>query len=85
MATGERVKKIYCRVLALSPHFLKKIICNRFRKSHSFLFRVFMKKVNLTVYANFTIDFTCDFILSPSPFGLDFGTLDFGLGLDNKK
>ena len=24
-----------------------------------------------------------DFIVSPSPFGLDFGTLDFGLGLDN--
>ena len=22
--------------------------------------------------------------VSPSPFGLDFGTLDFGLGLDNK-
>ena len=27
----------------------------------------------------------CDFSVSPSPFGLDFGTLDFGLGLDNKK
>ena len=26
----------------------------------------------------------CDFSVSPSPFGLDFGTLDFGLGLDNK-
>ena len=25
----------------------------------------------------------CDFSASPSPFGLDFGTLDFGLGLDN--
>ena len=25
----------------------------------------------------------CDFSFSPSPFGLDFGTLDFGLGLDN--
>ena len=25
----------------------------------------------------------CDFSVSPSPFGLDFGTLDFGLGLDN--
>ena len=25
----------------------------------------------------------CDFSLSPSPFSLDFGTLDFGLGLDN--
>ena len=25
----------------------------------------------------------CDFRVSPSPFGLDFGTLDFGLGLDN--
>ena len=24
------------------------------------------------------------FSVSPSPFGLDFGTLDFGLGLDNK-
>ena len=24
----------------------------------------------------------CDFSISPSPFGLDFGTLDFGLGLD---
>ena len=24
-----------------------------------------------------------DFSVSPSPFGLDFGTLDFGLGLDN--
>ena len=24
----------------------------------------------------------CDFSVSPSPFGLDFGTLDFGLGLD---
>ena len=27
----------------------------------------------------------CDFSVSPSPFGLDFGTLDFGLGLDNKQ
>ena len=32
--------------------------------------------------------FQCDFSVSPSPFGLDFGTLDFrlwdlGLGLDN--
>ena len=29
----------------------------------------------------------CDFSVSPSPFGLDFGTLDldFGLGLDNIK
>ena len=27
----------------------------------------------------------CDFSVSPSPFGLDFGTLDFGLGLDNKE
>ena len=26
----------------------------------------------------------CDFSVSPSPFGLDIGTLDFGLGLDNK-
>ena len=26
---------------------------------------------------------TCDFCVSPSPIGLDFGTLDFGLGLDN--
>ena len=25
----------------------------------------------------------CDVSVSPSPFGLDFGTLDFGLGLDN--
>ena len=25
----------------------------------------------------------CDFGVSPSPFDLDFGTLDFGLGLDN--
>ena len=25
----------------------------------------------------------CDFSVSPSPFGLDFGTLDFGIGLDN--
>ena len=25
----------------------------------------------------------CDFSVSPSPFGLDFGTLDFGRGLDN--
>jgi len=25
----------------------------------------------------------CDFSVSPSPFGLDFGTLDFGPGLDN--
>ena len=25
----------------------------------------------------------CDFSVSPSPIGLDFGTLDFGLGLDN--
>ena len=25
----------------------------------------------------------CDFSVSPSPFGLDFGSLDFGLGLDN--
>ena len=25
----------------------------------------------------------CDFSVSPSPFGIDFGTLDFGLGLDN--
>ena len=25
----------------------------------------------------------CDFSVSPSPFGLDFGTLDFGLRLDN--
>ena len=25
----------------------------------------------------------CDFSVSPSPFGLDFRTLDFGLGLDN--
>ena len=24
----------------------------------------------------------CDFSVSPSPFGLDFGILDFGLGLD---
>ena len=30
-------------------------------------------------------DLICDFSVSPSPFGLDFGTLDldFGLGLDN--
>ena len=30
---------------------------------------------------------TCDFSVSPSPFGLDFGTgtLDFGLGLDNNR
>ena len=29
----------------------------------------------------------CDFSVSPSPFGLDFGTFDsdFGLGLDNNK
>ena len=26
---------------------------------------------------------SCDYRVSPSPFGLDFGTLDFGLGLDN--
>ena len=27
----------------------------------------------------------CDFSVSPSPFGLDFGSLDFGtLGIDNK-
>ena len=26
---------------------------------------------------------SCDFSVSPSPFGLDFGTFDFGLGLDN--
>ena len=26
---------------------------------------------------------SCDFSVSPSPFGLDLGTLDFGLGLDN--
>ena len=25
----------------------------------------------------------CDYCVSPSPFGLDFGTLDFGTGLDN--
>ena len=25
----------------------------------------------------------CDYCVSPSPFGLDFGTLDFRLGLDN--
>ena len=25
----------------------------------------------------------CDYCVSPSPFSLDFGTLDFGLGLDN--
>ena len=25
----------------------------------------------------------CDFSVSPSPFGLDFGSLDFGLGLYN--
>ena len=25
----------------------------------------------------------CDFSVSQSPFGLDFRTLDFGLGLDN--
>ena len=25
----------------------------------------------------------CDFSVGPSPFGLDFATLDFGLGLDN--
>ena len=25
----------------------------------------------------------CDFSVSPSPFGLEFGTLDLGLGLDN--
>ena len=25
----------------------------------------------------------CDYCVSPSPLGLDFGTLDFGLGLDN--
>ena len=25
----------------------------------------------------------CDFSVSPSPFGLDFETLDFGLGFDN--
>ena len=33
-------------------------------------------------------DFRCDFSVSPSPFGLDFGTLDFGtsgLGLTIKK
>ena len=27
--------------------------------------------------------FNCDFSVSLSPFGNDFGTLDFGLGLDN--
>ena len=27
----------------------------------------------------------CDFSVSPSPFGLNFGTLDFGLGLDNNR
>ena len=26
----------------------------------------------------------CDFCVSPSPFGLDFGTLDLRLRLDNK-
>ena len=26
----------------------------------------------------------CDFSVSPSPFGVDFGTFVFGLGLDNK-
>ena len=26
-----------------------------------------------------------DFSISPSPFGLDFGTLEFGLGLNNFK
>ena len=26
----------------------------------------------------------CDFSVSPSPFGLDFGTLDFGLWLDKR-
>ena len=26
--------------------------------------------------------YSCDFSVSPSPFSLDFGTLDFGLGLD---
>ena len=26
----------------------------------------------------------CNFSVSPSPFGLDFGTLDFRLGLDKK-
>ena len=26
----------------------------------------------------------CDFSVSPSPFGLDFGALDFGLVLDNR-
>ena len=25
----------------------------------------------------------CDFSVSPSPLGLDFGTSDFGLGFDN--
>ena len=25
----------------------------------------------------------CDYCVSRSPFGLDFGTLDFGTGLDN--
>ena len=27
----------------------------------------------------------CDFCASPSPVGLDSGTLDFGLGLDNMR
>ena len=29
-----------------------------------------------------TIRMNCDYCVSPSPLGLDFGTLDFGLGLD---
>ena len=27
----------------------------------------------------------CDFSVSPNPFGLDFGTLDFGLELENSR
>ena len=36
--------------------------------------------------AGYMVGGPCDYCVSPSPFGLDFGTLDsdFGLGLDNK-
>ena len=32
--------------------------------------------------AGYVVGTTSDFSVSPSPFGLDFGTSDFGLGLD---
>ena len=40
---------------------------------------------SLWCWSQILLWWSCDFSVSSSPFGLDFGTLDFGLGLDNYK